>query len=126
MVSSVSRRRAVKYLVEEGLSSAAQGCWALGLARSSFYLVSRKRPNSQRLNPKIVELSEEILDTAIGVLQRCCAVEAGRLILNGYNECAEKRVCKSANAKGGLEELDLPAESGSGQSNSLMVWEWFI
>jgi putative transposase len=59
MVSPASRRRAVKYLVEEGLSNAAQSCRALGLARSSFYLVSRKRPSSQKLNQRIVELSEE-------------------------------------------------------------------
>jgi putative transposase len=59
MVSPTSRRRAVKYLVEEGLSNAAQGCRALGLARSSFYLISRKRPSSQKLNQKIIGLSEE-------------------------------------------------------------------
>ena len=40
MVSSSSRRRAVKQMVEEGLGSAAQACRALGLARSSFYLAS--------------------------------------------------------------------------------------
>jgi putative transposase len=59
MVSPASRRRAVKYLVEEGMSNAALACRALGLARSSFYLVSRKRASSQKLNQKIVELSEE-------------------------------------------------------------------
>ena len=59
MVSPASRRRAVKRLVAEALSNAAQGCRALGLARSSFYLVSRKRPSSQKLNQQIVELSEE-------------------------------------------------------------------
>jgi putative transposase len=59
MVSPTSRRRAVKYLLEEGLSNAAQACRALDLARSSFYLASRKRPSSQKLNQKIVALSEE-------------------------------------------------------------------
>jgi putative transposase len=59
MVSPASRRRAVKYLVEEGLSTAAQACRALGLARSSFYLVSRKRPSTLKLQQKIVELSEQ-------------------------------------------------------------------
>lgn len=59
MVSPATRRRAVKYLVEEGLSSAAQACRALGLARSSFYLVSRKSPSNQKLNQKIVQLSEK-------------------------------------------------------------------
>jgi putative transposase len=59
MVSPASRRRAVKYLVAEGLSTATQACRALDLARSSFYLVSRKNPRSQKLNHKIVQLSEE-------------------------------------------------------------------
>jgi hypothetical protein len=59
MVSPASRRRAVKYLVEEGLSTAAQAYRALGLARSSYYLVSRKRPGTLKLNQKIVELSEQ-------------------------------------------------------------------
>jgi hypothetical protein len=59
MVSLVSRRRAVKYLVEEGLSTAPQACRALGLTRSSYYLVSRKRPSTLRLNQKIVDLSEQ-------------------------------------------------------------------
>jgi putative transposase len=45
--------------MEEGLSSAAQACRALGLARSSFYLVSRKRPSNLKLNRQIVELSEK-------------------------------------------------------------------
>ena len=40
MVSSSSRRRAVKEVVEEGLGSAPQACRALELARSSFYLAS--------------------------------------------------------------------------------------
>jgi putative transposase len=59
MVSPTSRRRAVKYLVAEGLSTATQACRALDLARSSYYLVSRKNPRSQKLNHKIVQLSEE-------------------------------------------------------------------
>ena len=59
MVSPTSRRRAVKYLVAEGLSTATQAGRALDLARSSYYLVSRKSPSSQKLNQKIVQLSEE-------------------------------------------------------------------
>jgi putative transposase len=45
--------------MEEGMSNAARACRALGLARSSFYLVSCKRPSSQKPNQKIVALSEE-------------------------------------------------------------------
>jgi putative transposase len=59
MVSPSSRRRAAKYLVEEGLGNAAQACRALGLARSSYYLVGQKGPSSQKLERKIIALSEE-------------------------------------------------------------------
>src|SRR5260370_18845822 len=58
MVSPSSRRRAAKGVVEEGLGNAAQACRALGLARSSYYLGSTKRPSSEQLRRKIVELSE--------------------------------------------------------------------
>jgi len=54
MVSPARRRRAIKYLVEEGLSTAAHACRALGLARSTFYLFSRKRPSTLKLNKKIL------------------------------------------------------------------------
>src|SRR5258708_27429124 len=59
MVSPSSRRRAAKGVVEEGLGNAAQACRALGLARSSYYLGSTKRPSSEQLRRKIVELSEQ-------------------------------------------------------------------
>jgi putative transposase len=59
MVSPSSRRRAVKWVVEEGLSNAAQACRALGLARSSYYLVGQKRLGRQKLERKIIALSEE-------------------------------------------------------------------
>jgi putative transposase len=59
MVSPSSRRRAAKYLVEEGLANAAQACRALGLGRSSYYLVGQKRLSSQKLERKIIALSEE-------------------------------------------------------------------
>jgi putative transposase len=59
MVSPSSRRRAAKYLVEEGLSNAAQACRALGLARSSYYLAGQKGLSSQKLERKIIALSEE-------------------------------------------------------------------
>src|ERR1700739_1410079 len=59
MVSPSSRRRAAKGVGEEDLGNAAQPCRALGLARSSYYLGSTKRPRSEQLQRKIVELSEE-------------------------------------------------------------------
>lgn len=58
MVSSSSRRRAVKCAVEEGLGSATQACRALGISRSSYYAKSRKRTEIVALEGAIVELSE--------------------------------------------------------------------
>ena len=58
MVSSSSRRRAVKHVVEEGLGNASQACRALGLSRSSYYALSRKSVASMALEGAIVELSE--------------------------------------------------------------------
>lgn len=59
MVSPSSRRRAAECVVEEGLGNAAQACRALGLARSSYYLGSTKRPSTEQLRRKIVGLSEQ-------------------------------------------------------------------
>jgi putative transposase len=59
MVSSSSRRRAVKYAVEEGLGSTTQACRAVGMNRSSYYAPSRKKAESVVLEGMIVELSEE-------------------------------------------------------------------
>jgi putative transposase len=59
MVSPSSRRRAVKWVVEEGLGNAAQACRALGSARSSYYLLGQKRLSSQKLERKIIALSGE-------------------------------------------------------------------
>jgi putative transposase len=46
-------------MVEEGLANAVQACRALGLARSSYYLAGQKRLSSQKLERKIIALSEE-------------------------------------------------------------------
>ena len=59
MVSSSSRRRAVKYAVEEGLGSTSQACRAVGMNRSSYYAQSRKKAESVALEGLIVEKSEE-------------------------------------------------------------------
>ena len=59
MVSSSSRRRAVKKIVEEGLGRAAQACRALGLSRSSYYRLSRRSAWSIGLEGLIVGLSEK-------------------------------------------------------------------
>ena len=58
MVSPSSRRRAVTYVVGQGLGSAAQSCRALGLARSSFYRRSRVSPERAVMKQWIIELSE--------------------------------------------------------------------
>jgi putative transposase len=56
MVSPSSRRGAVKYVVEEGLGSAAQACRAVELARSSYYL--RLKPQRSAMKERIIELSD--------------------------------------------------------------------
>jgi len=58
MVSPMSRRRAVKSCVEEGLGRAAQACRAVGLARSSYYRASGVSAQSQEKKRRIEELSE--------------------------------------------------------------------
>jgi putative transposase len=59
MVSSSSRRRAVKLIVEGGLGRTAQACRALGLRRSSYYRLSRRGATSAALEQRIVALSEK-------------------------------------------------------------------
>lgn len=59
MVSPSTKRRAVKLSVEEGLGSAMVACRALGLARSSYYRVSRQSVESRRVRKETVELSEK-------------------------------------------------------------------
>ena len=58
MVSPSSRRRAVSYIVGQGLGSAAQCCRALGLARSSYYRRSRVSTERVLMKQRIIELSE--------------------------------------------------------------------
>jgi putative transposase len=59
MVSPSSRRRAVKIVVEEGLGRAAQACRAMGLARSSYYVLPHGSVQSQRMRQQIVAMSEK-------------------------------------------------------------------
>jgi hypothetical protein len=54
----MSRRRAVKSCVEEGLGRAAQVCRALGLARSSYYRGSAVSAATLEKKRQIAELSE--------------------------------------------------------------------
>lgn len=59
MVSSSSKRRAVKFAVEEGLGCSAVACRALGLARSSYYRVSQVTDETVVMQQEILRLSEE-------------------------------------------------------------------
>ena len=59
MVSPSSRRRAVKSAVEEGLSSAAQACRAIDLARSSFYRPCTVSLTRRRVQRQVLKLSEK-------------------------------------------------------------------
>jgi putative transposase len=58
MVSSSSRRRAVKQAVEEGHGTVSQACRALRMSRSSYYALSRKSAENVALEGAILELSE--------------------------------------------------------------------
>ncbi|NRB74884.1 MAG: hypothetical protein HRU46_11050 [Verrucomicrobiales bacterium] len=59
MVSSSTKRRAVKYAAEEGLGSSAVACRALGLPRAPYYRVSRISDKSMDMQKKILRLSEK-------------------------------------------------------------------
>ena len=59
MVSPSSKRRAVTYILEEGLGRKAQACRALGLARSGAYRLPRESLESRRLHKEIVDLSKK-------------------------------------------------------------------
>ena len=59
MVSPSIKRRAMRQVIEEGVGGQAQTCRALGLARSSSYLVGRERVEDRRLRKEIVDLSEK-------------------------------------------------------------------
>lgn len=58
-MSPSSKRRAIKFGVEEGLGSAAAACRALELGRSSFYLRPSESLESRRLHKEIVDLSRK-------------------------------------------------------------------
>ena len=57
MVSPSSKRRAVKFVEEEGFGGKAQACRALGLARSGAYRLPHITVESRRVRKEIVELS---------------------------------------------------------------------
>lgn len=59
MVSPSSKRRAVKYIEEEGLGRKAQACRALGLARSGAYRLGQESERKRDLRDKIIELSQK-------------------------------------------------------------------
>lgn len=59
MVSPSSKRRAVKYIEEEGLGLKAQACRALGLARSGAYRLGQESERKRDLRDKIIELSQK-------------------------------------------------------------------
>jgi putative transposase len=59
MVSPLTKRRAVRASVEEGLGRATQACRAVGLARSTFYRAGLERVESRRVRREIVEWSQK-------------------------------------------------------------------
>jgi len=59
VVSPLTKRRAVRASVEEGLGRATQACRAVGLARSTFYRAGLERVESRRVRREIVEWSQK-------------------------------------------------------------------
>jgi putative transposase len=59
VVSPSQKRRAIQLVMEQNMGSIAQGCQALGLARSSFYLSSRVSQESCTLGQEIKALSRK-------------------------------------------------------------------
>jgi len=59
VVSPSQKRRAIQSIVEENISTTAQACRALGLARSSFYLASTVSQESRTLRKQIKGLSQK-------------------------------------------------------------------
>lgn len=58
MVSPSAKRRAVKRVIETGISTTAEACRALGLARSSYYCNSTARLENRQRHGQIVQLSQ--------------------------------------------------------------------
>lgn len=59
MVSPSTKRRAVKYSVEEGLGCSAAACRALGLPKSTYYRVGQISQASLAMQQEILQLSEK-------------------------------------------------------------------
>lgn len=59
MVSPSQKRRAIQAIVEENVGTTAEACWALGLARSNFYLTSQLSARSRTMQQEITALSEK-------------------------------------------------------------------
>ena len=59
MVSPLTKRRAVKLVIEAGAGTTAQACRVLGLARSSYYRNSAMSRERRQLHGQIVDLSQK-------------------------------------------------------------------
>jgi hypothetical protein len=126
MVSPSSRRRAVTYVVGQGLGSAAQSCRALGLARSSFYRRSRVSPERAVMKQRIIELSEahpRYGYRRIGALLRREANGSIRSAYSGFGARKTYRCARTNARNDGLEYrrhfasgLNEPIRSGVGTS----------
>ena len=63
MVSPSHKRRAIQSIVEKNIGTTAQACRTLDLARSSFYLTSQRRPESQAMHSEIAKVHPAISET---------------------------------------------------------------
>lgn len=59
MVSPSQKRRAIKHVIEQGKGTTAEACRAMNLQRSTYYRNSTVRPERQKMERAIVDLSED-------------------------------------------------------------------
>lgn len=57
MVSPAAKRKAARYVVEEGLGGIATACRALKLTRSGYYRIRKVSPSSRQMSNRVVALS---------------------------------------------------------------------
>lgn len=124
MVSSSSRRRAVKHAVEEGHGTVSQACRALRMSRSSYYALSRKSAASVAVEGAIVELSEA--NPRYGYRRVTALLRRGGEVVNA------KRVQRVRRAQGlqvrkkqkRMKRLGISSAERQRAEGANCVWSW--
>jgi putative transposase len=124
MVSPSSRRRAVKSCVEEGLSSAAQACRAIDLARSSYYRPCSVSLRRRRVRRQVLKLSEK--HPRYGYRRITALLRRAGLIINPKRVQRLRRmegvqVCKKQRR---MRRVGLSAVERLRATKARQVWSW--